>query len=306
MLNVFLHPKLQATRIIFVIKYEYMNKNILLTTIGIFLMIFTFAQPGSITLTKGQKFSVENKINAISSQELMGQTMESKAEFNTLSTIEVKEVKDNNYNIINNILHMKANMSAMGQEMGFDSDKKEDMEAGKGPDLKKIINHPKEVIMDKTGKVISAKEDETNKEPADMSGMMMKQLLGDPNDGAFGLSIIFHLLPKNASPGFTWTDSSSQAGIKKITTYTLKEVKGSDVLVTFSGTMETDTQSSMQGIEISTKTKGNLKGEETVDIVSGILKTRSSILETNGTVSAQGMEIPMTSKITSQVSVKGS
>ena len=289
-------------------KYIYMKTFAIFITLGWFLTETSFAQPGTVSLNKGQKFSIENKVSAVSNQEMMGQSMESKADFNTLSAVEVKDVKDNNFNITNNILHMKATMSAMGQEMGFDSDKKEDLEStDKGIDLKSLINHPKDVVVDNTGKIITPKTDALKKNPTDMSGMMMKQLLGDnPNDGGFGLSGLFLNLPKNVAAGYSWTDSSSQGGIKKFTSYTVKEVKGSDAIVGISGTMETDTQTEMQGVEISTKTKGKMKGEETVDTRSGVLKTRNTTLETSGVVSAQGMEIPMTSKITSLVSVKGS
>ncbi len=285
-----------------------MKKFTLIVTIALASTAASFAQSGAISLNKGQKFSIENNVSAVSNQELMGQSMESKADFSTINTIEIKEVKDNNINITNNMLHMKATMSAMGQEMGFDSDKKEDLEStDKGIDLKSIINHPKDVTVDNTGKIISPKAEEPKIDPSDMSGRMMKQLLGgNLNDGGFGLNFIFLTLPKNVAVGYSWVDSSFQGGIKKFTTYTVKEVKGSDAIVTITGTMETDTQTEMQGMEVSTKTKGNLKGEETVDANSGVLKTRNTTLETSGTVSAQGMDIPMTSKITTTVSVKGS
>ena len=267
-----------------------------------------FAQSGKISLNKGQKFTIENKISAISNQEMMGQSMESKADINTSSTIEVKDVVNNNFSLSNNISRMKASMSAMGQDMGFDSDKKEDLESSSnGMDLKNLINHPKDVTINDLGKIVSTKKDEPKKDPSDMSGMMMKQLLGDnPNDGGYGINMIFMTLPANVAPGYSWVDSSSVGGIKKSTTYTVKEVKGTEAIVSFLGTMETDTQTQMQGVDVSTKSKGNLKGEATVDTTSGVLKTRNSNIETSGTVSAQGMDIPITSKISSNISVKGS
>src|SRR5438046_81300 len=89
----------------------------------------SFAQQG-INLMKGQKFAVDNKVNAVTTQKLMGQSMESNAEITTKYSIEVKDVKDSNYNLTNTFTKMKAKMSAMGNDLNFDSDKKEDM-AGK-------------------------------------------------------------------------------------------------------------------------------------------------------------------------------
>ena len=40
------------------------------------------------------------------------------------------------------------NMSMMGQEMNFDSDKKEDMDGQIGSAFKEYINQPKEVVID--------------------------------------------------------------------------------------------------------------------------------------------------------------
>jgi hypothetical protein len=283
-----------------------MKKSSLIVTLSLAISTASFAQTGTISLNKGQKFSVENKITAVSNQEIMGQSMESKADINTLSTIEVKEVKDNNFDLINNILRMKASMNAMGQDMGFDSDKKEDLESDKGPDLRNIINHPKSVTIDKSGKVISGKKTEAKSDPQDMTGMLTKLLGDNPNDDGYGVSMIFLTLPKNVAVGYSWVDSSSKEGIKKSTTYTVKEIKGSEAVISFTGTTETNTKSEMQGVEVTSNIKGSLKGEETVDTTTGVLKTKNTNIESSGTLSAQGMDIPMTTKITSSISVKGS
>ena len=266
-----------------------------------------FSQTGTLQLTKGQKFVIENKISGTGKQEMMGQSMESKAEMTSTSSVEVKDVTDKNYNLSNNVIHMKAKVSAMGQEMAFDSDKKEDLESAQGPDLKKVINHPKDVVVDKTGKIISLKKEQDRTDQNDMTSAMLLKLLGeDPADESFGLHVIFVALPKNVAAGYTWSDTASTGSVKKQTKYTVKEINGQIATVAITGTSDINSQDEIQSVEVITKSTATVTGEELVDITSGIIKSRTTTVETKGTVSAQGMDIPMNSKMTSVVTVNKS
>ncbi len=281
-------------------------------TLILFAFIFistAFAQnAGNINLTKGQKFSVDNKIIAVTTQTLMGQSMESNAELTTKYSIEVKDIKDNNYNLSNTFTKMKAKMSAMGNDVNFDSDKKEDMAGEYAASFKDIINQPKEVVIDKSGKILNSKKEEpkpVNAQP-DIMKMMIEQLLGDPEETGYGVNLAFVSTPSKISTGYNWTDSSNKEGIQRSTTYTVKEIKGTDAVITITGILNTDAKSQMQGMDIVTKSKGNLKGEEILDITTGVIKERTTTLESAGTISieSQGFEIPMTTKVTFVSSVK--
>jgi hypothetical protein len=281
-------------------------------TLILFAFIFistAFAQnAGNINLTKGQKFSVDNKIIAVTTQTLMGQSMESNAELTTKYSIEVKDIKDNNYNLSNTFTKMKAKMSAMGNDVNFDSDKKEDMAGEYAASFKDIINQPKEVVIDKSGKILNSKKEEPkplNAQP-DIMKMMIEQLLGDPEETGYGVNLAFVSTPSKISTGYNWTDSSNKEGIQISTTYTVKEIKGTDAVITITGILNTDAKSQMQGMDIVNKSKGNLKGEEILDITTGVIKERTTTLESAGTISieSQGFEIPMTTKVTFVSSVK--
>ena len=285
-----------------------------ITTLLSALLFFTIAgitqNSGSVILNKGQKYLIENKFTALSTQEMMGQSMESKAEVFTSNNIEVKDIKDNNYHLTNTFTKVTAVMSAMGQDITFDSDKKEDMNGEMGSSMKDIINQPKNVLVDKNGKIIYSKKDTTkldttSKESAGgMMSMMMEQLFGNPEETGFGLSEAFMIVPSNAKQGFSWSDSSSKAGIKKSTTYTIKEIKGSEAIVTISGNLNADTKTEMQGMEISSKSSGKITGEEIVDLKTGLIKLRTTTLESSGNMEAMGQEIPMTTRLTSVSTVK--
>ena len=283
-----------------------MNR-ITLIIFSLLIISTAFAQTGgNINLTKGQKFSVDNKITAVTTQTLMGQSMESNAELTTKFSIEVKDIKENNYNLTNTFTKMKAKISAMGNDMNFDSDKKEDMTGEYATSFKDIINNPKAVVINRSGKVVNKAETKPGGAQPDMMKMMIEQLLGDPDETGYGTDLAFVSTPSKISLGYNWTDSSTKEGIQRSTTYTVKEIKGNEAVITISGILNTDAKSQLQGMDILNKSKGNLTGQEIIDIATGVIKEKTTTLESAGMVSvvSQGMEIPMTTKIIFISSVK--
>jgi hypothetical protein len=285
-----------------------MNKILLLIELVLFASTISIGQTSStLNLSKGQKYLVENKISTQNTQEVQGQSIESKADFSSSYNIEVKDVKGDNYNLTNTIKAVKVNASAMGQDLNFDSDKKEDLDGENGAELKKYINQPKDITIDKSGKVLNTKAPDTaaaNPSQANMITMIMKQMVGDPEQGGYGANMAFEALPKNAKVGTTWADSSSNGGISRVTTYTIKEINGDKATIALEGTLITDVKSEMQGMEISTKTKGKFTGEDIVDIKTGVIQQRNSTMDASVTIAVMGQEIPNTTKVTSATTVK--
>jgi len=259
----------------------------------------------AINLTKGQKYVVENKITTRSTSEMQGQSMETTADGTTIYNIEVDDVKDNNYNMTNKIAAIKMNMTSMGRNISFDSDKKEDMNGEMGSSLKDYINHPNTVVMDKSGNVILADKTDSSKkdDPASPTLMMIKQM-GDPEQQGYGAKMAFILIPKKAKEGTSWQDSTSKDGVIKVTNYAVKNINGNTATLSISGTELRDTKIQMQGMEISTKTNGKLSGEETVDITTGVILQNNSTMDASGNISVMGQEIPTKVKATSVTTVK--
>lgn len=268
------------------------------------------AQTGNINLNKGQKFFIDNKITAITTQKLLGQSMESNAEILTNFTIDVKEIKNNNFSLNNTFTRVTAKISAMGNNINFDSDKKEDMNGEYGSSLKEIINQPKQILINRWGKILNAPalRNTDNNIQADALKMMMQQFLGDPDETGYGVNVAFVSMPAKIAKGSNWIDSSNKDGIQKSTIYTVKNISGNTAVVSISGILNTDAKMQMQGMDFQNKSKGNITGEEIIDITTGVIKERKTTVESTGTVSvqSQGLEIPMTTKIISVSSVKPS
>ena len=276
-------------------------KKITLFTIAVtFISMGLFAQDNrSLNLKKGQKYVVENKISTKSSTEMQGQSMEANADITSTYNIEVKEVVADNYNLTNTVTAVKMNMTQMGQEMNFDSEKKEDIDGPIGSALKDYIKQPKEVVIDKSGKIISQKTDEK----ADSTNMIAKQL-GNFEATGYGADMAFESLPPNAKAGSTWTSKKDNAGISKTTNYTVKSINGNLATLSLSGDITSDTKMENQGMEITTKTTGKFSGEEIVDITTGVIQSNTSTVDASGIIGVMGQELPTSSKITSTTTVK--
>jgi hypothetical protein len=275
-----------------------MKKITLFFSTAIFFSTITMAQTTrSLKLEKGQKYVVENKLVTTSSTEVQGQPMDSKADIASVYNIEVKDIKDNNFNLSNTITNIKMNMSMMGRDINFDSDKKEDMDGEMGSSIKDYINQPKDVEIDNSGNVITKASTDSATEPS-----LAKQLNFEAS--GYGADMAFLALPKDIKVGTTWTDKTDNKGNNKSTTYIIKSITGNIATVAFSGTIASDMKMEQQGMEVSTKTTGKFSGEETVDTKTGVVQTNNSTSEASGTVTAMGQDFPTSTKITSTTTVK--
>ena len=259
----------------------------------------------AVNLIKGQKYVVESKVTTSSASEMQGQSMETSADVTSVYNIEVNDIKDNNYNMTNKLGAIKMNMTTMGQNINFDSDKKEDMDGEMGSSLKDYINHPNKVIMDKSGNIILAdKTDSAKKEEAQSPTQMIIKQMGDPEQMGYGAKLAFVPISKKVKAGDTWQDSTSEDGVTKVTNYVVKDVTGNTATLSISGTENRDTKMEMQGMEINTKTNGKLSGEETVDINTGVILQNNSTIDASGNISVMGQEIPTKVKATTVTTVK--
>lgn len=259
----------------------------------------TIAQSnGSLKLAKGQKYVVGNKISTTTSTQIQGQSMDTKTDVASVYNIEVKDEGNNSYNLTNTITNIKLNMTMMGNEINFDSDKKEDMDGQMGSSLKDYINQPKEVVIDNAGNVITTGSSDTSAE----SGLA-KQLNFDAS--GYGAQMAFLALPQNPKVGTTWTDKTNDSsGLDRTTTYTIKDITGNIATVSFTGTLDIQKKIEQQGMELSTKTSGKISGEEKVDVKTGVVQTNTSTIESSGTVTAMGQDFPTSTKVTSSTTVK--
>jgi hypothetical protein len=259
----------------------------------------TFAQSeNSLHLKKGQKYVVENIISTKSSTEAQGQTMETNIDATTTYNIEVNDIVSDNYNLINTVNNVKMKMSMMGQEMNFDSDKKEDLDGPIGESMKDYIKKPTPVVLNKSGNVLTQKTDTSSDVLSPTSQLANFEATG------FGAQMAFEPLPKNLKAGAKWTNKTGENGISKTTNYTVKEINGDLATITLDGTMSSDLKMEQAGMQMSSKTSGKFTGEEVVNIKTGVVHTNTTTVDASGNIEVMGQELPTSSKVTTTTTVK--
>ena len=258
-----------------------------------------------LILVKGQKLQIENTVKSLTNMDLMGQSMEMTSDATMIHQVEVKDTKETNYKVASTITKITSSGNAMGQAYTFDSDKKEDLESEIGKVMKGQLNVTHEADFNTLGLVVSEKKAATAEAPTGNPMMdMMKSLTGGGSDDGGGAGEIFQILPKGKKPGDSWTDSTIAEGSKTYKTYTLKEIKGNDAMLTLSGTQSTNKKIEQQGMEVSVTMESKLTGESTVDLITGIVKQKSLVMDGAGNADAMGQAIPINTKITSYTVVK--
>src|SRR5882724_3338337 len=127
------------------------KRTFLLLSTGIMITVALQAQ--KIAVVKGQKLETVNNTKSSVSLELAGQGMEFNNETVATAQLELKDVTATGYLFGNTTKHIVSHITAMGQDINFDSDKKEDMEGQMGEAMKGAINTEQQVQVDKQGKI---------------------------------------------------------------------------------------------------------------------------------------------------------
>lgn len=258
---------------------------------------------GKLTLASGQKFQIDNNIQSVINQEMMGQSIEIKIDANLVHQVEVKDKKDNSFLLTSTLTRLSTKGEAMGQALNFDSDKKEDMETETGKAVKDQLNVTKEVEINENAKVINGVKIENKPSAGGQLMDMVNNMTGGGSDESHGANAAFEILPAGKKAGDSWSDSTITDEVKTYRNYTIKEVKGNDATIILTGTQTTRKKVEQQGMEIDVKMEGKLSGEGVVDIATGIIRERTTIIDGTGSAEMMGQSIPVTTKVTTKTSV---
>lgn len=254
-------------------------------------------QAQKVNLSKGQK--IETLSSTKMSMEVMGQNMEN--EVMATANLEVKDQNSEGYVFANTIRRITVKGTAMGQDINFDSDKKEDLDGQMGQAMKDKINVPQEYKIDKAGKIVSLSSEGQNAGGGmgDMMNITGEMTKGQP------FPFISPLAAKSVKPGDSWIDSSGTAEtLKTITTYTLKSAGADGTVIGFTSKFAKNGTVQQNGMEIQMDIAGTQNGESTYDTGTGVLKTSASTSTITGNMSVMGQSLPINATVTSNTTAK--
>lgn len=248
-----------------------------------------------VSFVKGQLLEQNSQIKVNMVQEMMGQTMDFNIETNTKSHIEIKDASSNSFSIANTLKRVSMNVNGAGQEQQFDSDKKEDLDGQMGAPFKNKIGKTKEYTVNTQG-VITAAKDTADKmdEAMGMMGSMsgsMSEMMGEKVGTHF--RALANIPAKGARIGDSWVDSTGDAKIKSLITYTLKSVAGNEGVVSLAGSTNVNQDVEQGSMAMHVDMKGVTEGEYSFDLVSGIISNMKSVTKSTGTVEVMGQSVPL-------------
>jgi Family of unknown function (DUF6263) len=281
------------------VKSTFMKR--IFVVVSLFSVMTVSAQSVSkkTSLVKGQQIEQTSKVSANITQEMMGQSMEIKMETNSNGLLEVKDVSTDGYTVANTVKRVVMNMSAMGNEQNFDSDKKEDLDGPIGQTVKDKIGVAREYKLNKDGVITALPEAVKKDDPNSMMGGVMGGAMEDELVGNT-YSALIAIPAAGVKVGDSWNDSTITKENKVRNTYTLKQVNGNDAVVDVKGTLNVDREMEQQGMAMQMSMNGTITGELTFDTKSGLIKTRKQNTKATGSIEVQGQTVPLTLDTTAE------
>lgn len=246
-------------------------------------------KPWKVGLPAGKQFNVSTTMNAKISQEVMGQHIDIDMDVNTADSVLVKSETINSFNLSKVTAKMKMNMTAMGKEVNFDSDKKEDMESEMGQKLKEKLGVAVEATVNEKGqvKILSEKKEEN-------AADAMSSIMPMNNDSA-AVAGLFLIPPQQSlKQGESWKDSVSSPEMSILNTYTFDKTENGIASISFSTVSNTTGTATTNGMEVTVKLKTETSGTLKVSTKTGLVLERKATMKMEGTSEVMGMQIPIT------------
>lgn len=223
--------------------------------------------------------------------------METTVNSNSVTHYEITGTGQNEISLQLTITKMLVNSSSMGQEMSFDSDK--DKSGPIADILGPKINKAESMVIDSKGMI--TKRDDTGD---DNQAMMMG--INNINSTTTEL-FVPALIGRELKTGDIFTDTNSVSKEKYSSrdsgTYKITAIENGIASVSYTGTQIIASVMEQMGMEMITNGNNAVKSEMQVDVKTGLVLAKASVVEMNISVDAGGMTIPATGKTIATVKV---
>jgi hypothetical protein len=282
-----------------------MKKSFLLLVTVAFTYCTVNAQKITLNVNKGQKYSINTTTKMNNSAEVMGQTMETNVSSTTVGTAEITDVKEKAFDVTEVVSKMQSSMSMMGQEMNYDSDKKDNNE--KVADIyEKMLNKPKSYTIGLDGFIIK-ENTPIIKEKEGEDEMNPMAMFGGSGVAASGVSIYLpSVLNKDLAVGFTWMDSTTTKGkmsTKAVNNYKVISIENGIVTVENNSIVSINGVIEQMGQEMGMSSTSTIKALSKINQKTGILQETVSEGTSKSTIEAAGMSIPANGTISTKIEV---
>ncbi len=257
------------------------------------------AQKIILNLNKDQKFKVETTVDSKSVMSAMGQEIENLGESKNITTVKIINAESKSFTLSQTLTKAMAKVTAMGQEMSYDSDKKNN-EGPIADEMQKQFNKEYLIIIDGLGNVTKKPE---NSESSTLSPTSM--LSGNNSTDIAIINQSF--LNNDIKIGNSWTDSTLNEGenmkTKVVTNCKVISIENEIATISIEGSNTTSGVMEIMEQQMNITTDSKITGAIKVNIKTGILiesnstSTGTSALEVNGMTIPGTVEIKRTMKV---------
>ena len=248
---------------------------------------------------KGQQLERVASVNMTFGMEMMGQSLDMKNNNTITSLVEVKNASAKDYAIATTVKRVVSSMSGMGQEMNYDSDKKDGNSNEMGQRMGEMVGKTKNVTIDTKG-IIVASDDSTGNDLAEKAGGFMSMtgsLTNTATKPGSSYDLVANLPEKALKTGDSWIDSTVSGQGKAVTNYKVLEIKGDEAIISMDGTISQSGEMENNGMTINMNINGTSKGQYTMEVATGIIKKRNATMDATGTMEVAGQSVPFTMKL---------
>ncbi len=270
---------------------------IVITTLLLTATLTSIAQKVTLNLAKGLKIVETVSITNSSSFSVQGRDMENAATASFINTYVVDDATAGKQQVTATSDKLKVTASQMGQELAYDSDKK-DNDGTVEEMLKPLVGTKNTYTIDAQGNATTEKPVEDKMEITMLTGGIMPK-------ANVSKMYLASLLNQDLKVGLAWQDSTEIKGdnsSKTVNSYTVTAIDGDVVSITNNATNVNSGKAEMNGMELAMS--GNTKITERIamSIKTGLITTIETTRDGTLTASVAGMEIPITSKATIKTS----
>ena len=262
-----------------------------------------FAQKitGTLKFEQGQTLAITMKLKTTITQEAMGQAIDFNVDGVAAHLYKVTNTTEDNNTLHHQLQQITFNFDGMGQKRSFDSNNEKDMNGEFGKPIKELLGKSFDMIIDPTGKVLMVKPEKIENAKMDdrmaIITNMLKDLLDIVQPPPKGSASFFKVLPEKAvDTNDSWNESSESPTGKSNTTYTIAAITDSTIVVNFTGNSVTVSKAVMMGNETTTTMNNKTSGKIILDKKTGIIREKTTTIESNGSTDVMGGTLPVTSK----------
>lgn len=280
----------------------------LLLTSGI---ILAQRSDGRLKFQQGQIFEITLQTKTTIAQQAMGQAIDFNVDATGTHAYKVTNTTDDNHTLNHTVKQITFQFDGMGQKQSFDSDIPKDLNGQFGKPVKEMLEKKYDMIIDPYGKVLMTMPDSfassLNDSRMAIITSMMKDVVEIVQPPKKGKGSVFRVIPEKeggVGVGDSWTESGETVTEKFDVTYVITAITDTTITVDFTGSSTTVMKAEMMGNETTTTMKNKSTGKITLDKVTGIIREKTTITESNGNTETPFGTLPVMSKTIATVIVK--